>query len=104
MKRWLKALLVGFASSFTGSSAGPIELLPVLRESEDLDRSLADCSCDVGAHGLVRYTYTGPMIPIAEAGTINRTHLWKVVQDRDFRNRCVNGTGFSEFVQTRTVD
>jgi hypothetical protein len=102
MKRWLKSFLVGFAAAFTGGSPQPLELTPIRREAEDIERSGADCA--VRTRGSVRYTYAGSMITFAEGGTIDRTTYWKTVLDRDFRNRCVSGTGFNEFVQARTRD
>jgi hypothetical protein len=102
LSRLLQSFLVGLAASFSGNSPRPVEPAPIQREAEDLEQSLGDCA--VRTRGSVRYTYAGPMISLSAGGVLERTAKWKTVLDRDFRNRCVEGTGFDEFVQARTRD
>ena len=105
MKRWLKSFLVGFAAAFTGGSPQPLELTPIRREAEDIERSLADAGIGVRPVGtFIKYTYGGPIISFAEGGTIDRTTYWKTVLDRDFKNICVHGTNFDQFVRARERD
>lgn len=117
ISRLAKSFLVGVAASFSRSAPTSLSCPPPIEaEAEILYRSEADCR--VRTIGSVRYTYAGPMIGLDQGGILNPSprpvmadgpswgHWWthkrtgvivlKTVLDRDFRNRCIEGTGWDE--------
>lgn len=97
LKRLIKSLMVGLAAG-TGriSPPAPSEPSPIRDEWQNLDRAHADYRVRTPGFGSVRYTYNGPMIGLHEGGILNRTPTWKTVTDRNLKNMCIEGTGWSD--------
>lgn len=94
--RFIKSFLVGAAATFQRSTPSASEVPPIRDEWQAMDRAHGDYRVRTPGFGSVRYTYKGPMIGLHEGGILNRTPTWKTVTDRDLRNRCIEGTGWSE--------